>query len=134
MIYALEKAFLKATAVVDSEAALTKVAVSKFDLVFLDVNMPGTDGFQLCDKLRQSGPNKSTPVIFVTATADFQVRAQSTLRGASDLIAKPFMFIELTVKALTFALRHRIDAQRQGMPVGVSRLAEVSAEKAELIV
>ena len=132
LIYALEKAFLKATAVEDAEAALTKVAVSKFDLVFLDVNMPGTDGFQLCDKLRQSGPNKTTPVIFVTATADFQVRAQSTLRGASDLIAKPFMFIELTVKALTFALRHRIDAQRQGIPV--SRLADVSAEKAELIV
>jgi CheY-like chemotaxis protein len=133
LIYALEKAFLKATAVEDAEAALAKVSVSKFDLVFLDVNMPGTDGFQLCDKLRQSGPNKTTPVIFVTATADFQVRAQSTLRGASDLIAKPFMFIELTVKALTFALRHRIDAQRHGKAIA-SRLAEVPTEKAELIV
>ena len=71
---------------------------------------------QLCDKLRQTGPNKTTPVIFVTATIDFQVRAQSTLRGASDLIAKPFMFIELTVKALTFALRHRILTQKQVSP------------------
>ena len=107
--------------------------MSKFDLVFLDVNMPGTDGFQLCDKLRQSGPNKTTPVIFVTATADFQVRAQSTLRGASDLIAKPFMFIELTVKGLTFALRHRIDAQKQGKPVAVARSAGAPLAKAELI-
>ena len=116
IVYALEKASLKATAVEDAEAALAKVQTTKFDLVFLDVNMPGTDGFQLCDKLRQTGPNKTTPVIFVTATTDFQVRAQSTLRGASDLIAKPFMFIELTVKALTFALRHRILTQKQVSP------------------
>lgn len=113
IVYALEKAFLKATAVEDTETALSKLHTTKFDLVFLDVNMPGMDGFQLCDKLRQTGSNRATPVIFVTGTADFQVRAQLTLRGASDLIAKPFMFIELTVKALTFALRHRIDTLKQ---------------------
>lgn len=112
IVYALEKASIKATAVEDGEAALAQTKGNKFDLIFLDVNMPGMDGFQLCDRLRNEGPNKSTPVIFVTSTADFQVRAQSTLRGASDVIAKPFMFIELTVKALTFALRHRIDLQK----------------------
>ena len=132
IVYALEKAFLKATAVEDSEAAQAKSQTTKFDLVFLDVNMPGMDGFQLCDKLRQNGPNKTTPVIFVTGTADFQVRAQSMLRGASDVIAKPFMFIELTVKALTFALRHRIDIQKQlaqmpGAPAGAARPEEEAA-------
>jgi CheY-like chemotaxis protein len=116
LIFALEKAFLKPVAVEDAEAALVKVKNAKFDLVFLDVNMPGMDGFQLCDRLRASGLNQTTPVIFVTATTDFQVRAQSMLRGASDLIAKPFMFIELTVKALTFALRHRLENQKQSRP------------------
>ncbi len=116
IVYALEKAFLKATAVEDGETALAKTQGTKFDLIFLDVNMPGIDGFQLCDRLRQNGPNKTTPVIFVTVSADFQVRAQSTLRGASDVIAKPFMFIELTVKALTFSLRHRIDTQKPPAP------------------
>jgi CheY-like chemotaxis protein len=116
IVYALEKAFLKATAVEDGEAALAKTQSTKFDLIFLDVNMPGIDGFQLCDRLRQNGPNKTTPVIFVTVSADFQVRAQSTLRGASDVIAKPFMFIELTVKALTFALRHRVDTKKAPAP------------------
>jgi CheY-like chemotaxis protein len=110
---ALEKAFLKAAACEDPEAALARVQSSKFDLIFLDVNMPGMDGFEVCDRLRQAGLNKNTPVIFVTSSNDFQVRAQSTLRGASDLIAKPFMFIELTVKALTFSLRHRIEALKQ---------------------
>ena len=94
------------------EEALKRVLEHDFAVILLDVNMPGMDGFQLCDKLRNETPNKTTPVIFVTGSADFQARAQSTLRGASDIIAKPFMFIELTVKALTFSLRHRIEAQK----------------------
>ena len=131
IVYALEKAFLKATAVEDAEQALAKVQTKKFDLIFLDVNMPGTDGFQLCDKLRQTGPNKQTPVVFVTGATDFQVRAQLTLRGANDLIAKPFMFIELTVKALGFALRHRIDTYKAAAAAPTTRPAR--PESAEVI-
>lgn len=136
LIYALEKAFLKTIAVEDAEAALARVRNSKFDLVFLDVNMPGTDGFQLCDRLRETGSNRATPVIFVTATADFQVRAQSMLRGASDLIAKPFMFIELTVKALTFALKHRVENLKQARraPSTSPVRPPVPAENAELMI
>ena len=132
IVYALEKAFLKATDVEDAEAALAKVKTTKFDLIFLDVNMPGVDGFNLCDILRQNGPNKITPIIFVTATVDFKVRAQSTLRGASDLIAKPFLFIELTVKSLTFALRHRLELQRQLRQASPLSQLPLPAEKAEL--
>lgn len=113
IVYALEKAFLKGTPVEDAEAALAKTKTTKFDLIFLDVHLPQLNGFQVCDKLRESGANTATPIIFVTASADFQARAQSTLRGASDLLAKPFMFIELTVKALTFSLRHRLDMHKQ---------------------
>jgi CheY-like chemotaxis protein len=134
IVYALEKAFLKATDVEDAEAALAKVQATKFDLIFLDVNMPGVDGFRLCDVLRQSGPNKTTPIIFVTATVDFQVRAQSTLRGASDLIAKPFLFIELTVKSLTFALRHRLELQRQLRQANATPKISLPVEKPELII
>ncbi len=137
IVYALEKAVLKATAVEDGEAALAKAHLSKFDLVFLDINMPGMDGFQLCEKLRQTGKNKTTPIIFVTSTADFQIRAQTTLRGGSDLIAKPFMFIELTVKALTFALRHRIETQRlsRGIPpASGSTPSPAKSADAELII
>ncbi len=133
IVYALEKAFLKAAAVEDSEAALARAKVTRFDLIFIDVNMPGLTGFQLCDKLREHGLNKVTPIIFVTGTTDFQVRAQSTLRGASDLIAKPFMFIELTVKALTFALRHRIEARKQARVLNHERPSGVAEELAVLI-
>ena len=111
--YALDKAFLKSVSVEDPQAALNLARENSFDLVFLDVQMPGMDGFQLCEKIRVLDTNKSTPVLFVTSLNDFKVRAQSTLSGGSDLIAKPFMFIELTVKSLTFILRNRVLRHKQ---------------------
>jgi DNA-binding response OmpR family regulator len=72
------------------------------------VQMPGMDGFELCTKIRATPTNKTTPVIFVTSLTDFKSRARSSLSGGSDLIAKPFMFIELSVKALTYVLRGRL--------------------------
>jgi hypothetical protein len=44
----------------------------------------------------------------VTSLTDFKSRARSSLAGGTDLIAKPFMFIELSVKALTYVLRGRL--------------------------
>lgn len=113
IVMALEKAALNAVAVDSPEAALEKAQGARYDLVFLDINMPGMDGFALCEKLRQTRLNATTPVIFVTSTADFQARAQSTLRGGTDLIAKPFMLMEFTVSALTYAIRTRAEAARR---------------------
>ena len=71
------------------------------------------DGFDLCAKIRALPNNKNTPVIFVTSLADFKSRARSSLSGGADLIAKPFMFIELSVKALTYALRGQLMRQKK---------------------
>jgi DNA-binding response OmpR family regulator len=109
--YALEKAKLKAVSVENPEAALQMLAERTFDLVFLDVDMPGMNGFELCTKLRGMQRNKTTPVVFVTSLTDFESRANSTISGGNDLIAKPFLFIELTVKALVYILRGRPPAK-----------------------
>jgi DNA-binding response OmpR family regulator len=106
--YALEKANLKATSVEEPHVALSLVTESPYDLIFLDVQMPGMDGFELCTKIRALPNNKNTPIIFVTSLTDFKSRARSSLSGGNDLIAKPFMFIELSVKALTYVLRGRL--------------------------
>jgi putative two-component system response regulator len=75
--------------------------------------MPNMDGFELCTRIRALPLNKLTPIIFVTSLTDFKSRAKSTLSGGNDLIAKPFMFIELSVKALTYVLRSRLAPKRQ---------------------
>jgi DNA-binding response OmpR family regulator/HPt (histidine-containing phosphotransfer) domain-containing protein len=106
--YALEKASLKSVSVEDPQTALQLTSENPYDLIFLDVQMPGMDGFELCTKVRAHPCNKTTPVIFVTSLTDFKSRARSSLSGGTDLIAKPFMFIELSVKALTYVLRNRL--------------------------
>lgn len=106
--YALEKAGLKASSVEDPQTALNQTMEKQFDLIFLDVQMPGIDGFELCTKIRAIPMNKTTPVIFVTNLNDLKSRARSSLSGGNDFIAKPFMFIELSVKALTYIMRNRL--------------------------
>jgi DNA-binding response OmpR family regulator/HPt (histidine-containing phosphotransfer) domain-containing protein len=106
--YALEKANLKSSSVEEPQVALNAAIENTYDLIFLDVQMPGMDGFELCTKIRALPTNKTTPVIFVTSLTDFKSRARSSLSGGTDLIAKPFMFIELSVKALTYVLRGRL--------------------------
>jgi CheY-like chemotaxis protein len=107
IIYALEKAKLKSVNVEDSQEALQLLKENEFDLVFLDVDMPGMNGFELCAKLRALPQHKKTPVVFVTSLNDFDSRTSSTMAGGNDFIGKPFLFIELTVKALIHVMRNR---------------------------
>jgi CheY-like chemotaxis protein/HPt (histidine-containing phosphotransfer) domain-containing protein len=108
LTYALEKAKLKCAAVEDPLLAYKMVSEKSFDLIFLDVDMPGMTGFELCAKLRALPSCKKTPVVFVTSLNDFESRAQSTMSGGNDFIGKPFLFIELAVKALIHLLRARL--------------------------
>jgi CheY-like chemotaxis protein len=113
IVYALEKAFLKASAVEDAQAALARTQSTKFDLVFIDVHLPGIHGFELCDKLRENGPNKTTPNHFRHRHDRLPGAGAIHLARRQRPDCQAFMFIELTVKALTFALRHRIELQKQ---------------------
>jgi DNA-binding response OmpR family regulator len=108
IVYALEKAQLQSINVEDPNEAMKLLAEKTFDLVFLDVNMPGMTGYELCAKLRTLPFHKKTPVVFVTILSDFDNRASSTMAGGNDFIAKPFLFIELTVKALIHVLRGKL--------------------------
>jgi DNA-binding response OmpR family regulator len=106
--YALDKAKLKSMSVEDPLKALDLLTQKKFDLVFLDVDMPNMTGFELCSRLRTLPSYAKTPVVFVTGLNDLESRANSTMSGGNDFIAKPFLFIELTVKALIHVLRSRL--------------------------
>jgi len=108
IVYALEKAQLQSVNVEDPNAAFKLLSENPFDLVFLDVDMPGMTGFELCTKLRTLPGHKKTPVVFVTILADFDSRTSSMMAGGNDFIAKPFLFIELTVKALIHVLRGKL--------------------------
>jgi DNA-binding response OmpR family regulator len=115
--YALEKAKLKSVSAEDPNAALAMMSKEQFDLIFLDVDMPGMNGFELCTKLRALPEYKKTPVVFVTSLNDFESRANSTMSGGNDFIAKPFLFMELAVKALLYVLRNQLESPQSRRPL-----------------
>jgi CheY-like chemotaxis protein len=110
---ALKKAFSPPDSAGDGESALALATKQAYDVIFLDVEMPGMDGFELCTRVHDTVSNRATPVVFVTCHSDFASRAQATLRGGTDLLAKPFLAFEITVKALTLALQGRLPARAQ---------------------
>lgn len=71
----------------DGETALEKATQNDYDLVLLDVMLPGIDGIEVCAKLRQI---KSTPVIMLTAKGEETNRVQGFEAGADDYVVKPF--------------------------------------------
>ncbi|OGD01413.1 DNA-binding response regulator [Candidatus Amesbacteria bacterium RIFOXYB1_FULL_47_12] len=73
----------------------------EYDLIILDLMLPGIDGLEICRKLRRAGIN--TPVLMLTAKGQVQDRVTGLDTGADDYVTKPFAFEELLarVRALT---------------------------------
>jgi CheY-like chemotaxis protein len=107
--FALKRALNAPDLAEDGTAGLALAGDNSYDVIFLDVQMPGMDGFELCKKIRTTESNQSTPVVFVTCQSDFGSRAQSSLAGGCDLIGKPFLTFEITAKALMLALGNRLN-------------------------
>ena len=74
----------------DGKSALEKVQVAKPDLILLDVNMPGMDGFEVASKLKKNDHTKAIPLIFVTARGDKRDIIEGIAIGAVTYIIKPF--------------------------------------------
>jgi DNA-binding response OmpR family regulator len=91
-----------------STTALEVLSENRFDLVCLDIDMPEMSGVELCSKLRALPLHENTPVIFITTLKEFERGVHSGLSQGSDLIAKPFLYSELGVKALTFIIRGQL--------------------------
>ncbi|QED48475.1 response regulator [Cytobacillus dafuensis] len=83
----------------DGNEALTKAFANDFDIILLDLMMPGKDGIEVCRELREK---KATPVIMLTAKGEEVNRVQGFEAGTDDYIVKPFSPREvvLRVKAL----------------------------------
>ena len=73
----------------DSEAAAALVERERFDGIFLDLQMPKLNGFQLAGKIRQSPSNRSTPIVVVTGQDDNKIMAQAFAVGGTLFLQKP---------------------------------------------
>jgi len=76
---------------VDGREAVARFCAERFDLVFMDCNMPGVDGFAAAAEIRaQVGERARTPIIAVTANAMTGHRERCLAAGMDDYLAKPF--------------------------------------------
>ena len=73
------------------EMVFKYLAKNRPDLILLDLNMPGMDGFEVMEKLKANPDYEGIPVIFLTATQDPQTEAKCLESGAIDFVVKPFV-------------------------------------------
>lgn len=85
-------------AVGDGASGLEMAATKTFDLILLDVVMPGMDGFEVCRKLKLHPKTRSIPVIFLTAKSEMADLVQGFELGAADYVTKPYQAPELLTR------------------------------------
>lgn len=89
--------------VADGEAAVKATEKEKYDVIFLDVVMPGLDGYTVCKNIRRSALNKTTPVIMLTSRSSKFDKLKGILAGCDTYLTKPINhneFKEITQKHL----------------------------------
>jgi len=123
----LELEGLACTAVGDGHEALALAGESAFDLVVLDLMLPGVDGVTICKTIRHGGPNEDVPILMLTARREESDKVLGLESGADDYLAKPFGVRELVARARALLRRPRasvLRAEAAAQSAGVAGLDE----------
>ncbi len=115
----------------DGFSALEYVAEEPPDLILLDIMMPGMDGYEVCQKLKDNVSTRSIPVIFVTAMGEVEDETKGFELGAVDYITKPIS--PPIVKARTRTHLALYDQNRVLEEKVRQRTAELNATRLEII-
>ena len=105
----------------DGPAGLARAIDDSFDLIILDIMLPGMDGFEVCRRLRQHGVE--TPVLMLTAKGMIQDKVAGLRIGADDYLTKPFEMVELLARVA--ALLRRAKSGRGSRRRGIANFGNV---------
>lgn len=109
----------------DGEQGLLTALQQGFDLILLDVLLPGINGFSILQQLRKV---KQTPVMMVTAKGAEQERIQGYSTGADDYLPKPFSFAEMLVR-IEALLRRSIVNSKPSIPVNKLSIDQLQLDR-----
>jgi DNA-binding response OmpR family regulator len=90
MVYLLTQAGCEAVTAWNAERGMRLAQDGKFDLITLEVDMPGMNGFEVCRQLKENPRSFDTPVVFVAWRDSLEDQQQGLELGAADYIIKPF--------------------------------------------
>lgn len=109
----LQKNGYRTTTAADAQTARTAIGVHAFDIVILDIMMPGEDGLSLCRSLREKG---GVPIILLTARSEETDRIVGLEMGADDYVVKPFSPRELVARIKAVLRRSAGGNERDSAP------------------
>lgn len=118
----LEEESYAVDVVPDGSSALDWVAGADYELILLDVMLPGLNGFEVCRILRERGV--TSPILMLTARDDVDDRVRGLDVGADDYLAKPFAFKELLARIRALTRRTKATAT----PSTVLQLGDLSLD------
>lgn len=98
-------------AAADGRDGLHKAASGRYDLVLLDVMLPGIDGFEICERIRAQ--DKQQAIIMLTAKSSDDDIIQGLSLGADDYVAKPFSITQLVLRVKAVLRRTRAETEAQ---------------------
>ena len=87
------------------EEALEKISKHKVDLMILDINLPGIDGWEVCRKVRSSPTYNALPIIMLTIRSSDENKTKGYSIGADEYMSKPFTRKELVTRIKTVLKR-----------------------------
>ena len=90
LVFLLTRGGCEAEAARNAEQAMRLARTKEFDLITLDVELPGTGGFEIYQRLREIPQLKSTPICFVSGRPTIENMQRAFELGAADFIEKPF--------------------------------------------
>lgn len=130
----LEKEGYKVTGAANGEDALSRMAVNHYNLVLLDVMLPGMDGLEVCRRMKTDASLASIPVIMLTAKGDEIDKVLGLELGADDYLTKPFGIRELLarIKARLRTVNPKVDEQilsRGGLTMNLSAFSVKVGER-----
>src|SRR3954454_6906726 len=104
---ALREHEMLADVAINGEDALWMAGATPYDVVVLDINLPGIDGFETVRRLRGRGVR--TPILMLTARDGFEDRVEGLDTGADDYLVKPFVYGELFARIRALARRGPVE-------------------------
>jgi DNA-binding response OmpR family regulator len=116
----LQREGLEVAEAESGESGLEKLEGRDFDVVLLDLMLPGKDGFEVCREIRRSS---NVPIIMVTARGDSHDVVAGLEAGADDYVSKPFVAKELSARIRALARRTRAPEPRVRISVGELEIA-----------
>ena len=97
----------------DGASALVKARSNPPDMILLDIRMPGMDGYEVCQRLKEDESTCNIPVIFVSALDEQTEKVQGFAVGGVDYVTKPFQVKEVLARVETHLTLRRLQRQRE---------------------